>query len=818
MLTVLLVSVFVLAYVVAGYPLLLRLLVAVRGPRHVRQADITPTLSFVISAYNEAGVIRGKLQNALALDYPADCREIIVISDCSDDDTDDIVREFAGQGVRLVRQDERRGKTAGLNRALPLLVSEIVVFSDANAIYNPDALRKLVRNFADDKVGYVTGEARYLLGGRAAADAGERAYWGYEMELKRLETQIGSMVGGDGAIYAIRRPLWRTLPEDAINDFLNPLQIVEAGWRGIYEPEAICYEETSGRFKSEYKRRVRIVSRSWRAVFQAGGVLNPFRVGLFSWCLISHKVLRWNAGAFATIGALAALVLIVEAVGRWPVPSLAALAAGTVAALTPLGRRIVSMAAYFWVINAASFVGVAKGTFGRVSGVWSTPREHAAQPVGTLVPVGPIFFVGGTLLAAVLMIVGEVLGITAARVAFWSSLAAIVYVYALYPLILSLLRIMARRPIKVEPIEPTVCLFIAANDEAAVIEAKLRNALSLDYPAERLEIVVASDGSVDGTDEIVKRFAPRVRLIAHSPRRGKIAAINHGLESVACDVVVFSDANTFLAPDAIRALVRNFASPDVGCVSGDVVLVGDRALLGKSEDLYYRYERWIQHAESDIGSMIGADGALYAIRRRLFVPRAEDTILDDMAIPMSIVRAGGRVVFEPAARAHEPGVESASEEFSRKTRVVAGAMQFLARSDSEVPISAPQVILSLVSHKALRWFSPAFALVLFVTSLMLTGTGTYHEYRAVWVTSSAIMALGALGMIPRLRRIPLVGLSHYLCLVQAAAAAGFLKGLSGRQSVLWRRFMRPAGPEPGQQPGTDRGAEFLKTSGRSRQA
>jgi cellulose synthase/poly-beta-1,6-N-acetylglucosamine synthase-like glycosyltransferase len=599
------------------------------------------------------------------------------------------------------------------------------------------------------------------------------------------------MVGGDGAIYAIRRPLWRTLPEDAINDFLNPLQIVEAGWRGVYEPKAVCYEETSGRFKSEYKRRVRIVSRSWRAVFQAAGVLNPFRVGLFSWCLVSHKVLRWNAGIFAIAAAVAGLALLTDAVIHWPVPTIGIIAAvAAAAALTPLGRRTVSMTAYFLLINAASLVGVAKGTFGRVSGVWATPREQIARPAGPLVPVGPMFLIGGTLVAALAGLAGHAAGIRAARVAFWGSLAALVYVYALYPLLLSLLRLVARRPITVNDFEPTVCLFIAANDEAAVIGSKLENALALDYPAGKLQIVVASDGSVDGTDEIVRSYAPRVCLIASSPRQGKIAAINHGVESVACEIVVFSDANTFLRRDAIRALVRNFASEDVGCVSGDVTLVGDRALLAKSEDLYYRYERWLQHAESDIGSMIGADGALYAIRRSLFTPRAEDTILDDMAIPMAIVRAGRRVVFEPAARAQEPGVESAMEEFSRKTRVVAGAMQFLARSDSSVPLAAPQVILSLVSHKALRWMSPAFALILFVTSLMLTGSGEYHHYRAVWVTSSAIMAFGLLGTLPGLRRFPFVGLSHYLCLVQAAAAVGFLKGLSGRQSVLWRRFER----------------------------
>jgi cellulose synthase/poly-beta-1,6-N-acetylglucosamine synthase-like glycosyltransferase len=797
MLTVLLVSVFVLAYVVAGYPLLLRLLVALRGPRQVRQADIEPTVSFVISAYNEADVIRAKLENALALDYPADRREIVVISDCSDDGTDEIVREFASHGVRLMRQNERRGKTAGLNHTLPLLTGDIVVFSDANAMYSADALRKLVRNFADDKVGYVTGEARYLLTGEAAADAGERVYWGYEMELKRLETQIGSMVGGDGAIYAIRRILWRTLPDDAINDFLNPLQIVEAGWRGVYEPEAVCYEETSGRFKSEYKRRVRIVSRSWRAVFQAPGVLNPFKVGLFSWCLISHKVLRWNTGLFVTIAAVAAVALLIEVVTRWPLPSLAAAATAAAAVgLTRAGRRIVSMGAYFCVINAASTVGVVKGTFGRVSGVWSTPREHAAGGPRRVVPVGPLFLVGGTLAVGLLTVATEAAGLRLSAVVFWGSLFALLYVYALYPLILSLLRVMARRPIKVAPIEPTVCLFIAANDEAAVIESKLRNSLALDYPAGKLEIVVASDGSVDGTNEIVERFAPRARLIAHWPRRGKIAAINHGIESVSSEIVIFSDANTYLAPDAVRALVRNFASEDVGCVSGDVALVGDRALLAKSEDLYYFYERWIQHAESDIGSMIGADGALYAIRRRLFTPRAEDTILDDMAIPMSIVRAGGRVVFEPGARAEEPGVESAAEEFARKTRVVAGALQFLARPDSSVPLSSPQVILSLVSHKALRWLSPAFGMAVFATSVTLAGSGgIFRQYTVMSILQFVVLILGLAGCVPALRRLSPIGLSHYFCLVQAAAAVGFVKGLAGRQSVLWRRFVRPSGTE-----------------------
>jgi cellulose synthase/poly-beta-1,6-N-acetylglucosamine synthase-like glycosyltransferase len=212
-------------------------------------------------------------------------------------------------------------------------------------------------------------------------------------------------------------------------------------------------------------------------------------------------------------------------------------------------------------------------------------------------------------------------------------------------------------------------------------------------------------------------------------------------------------------------------------------------MMGRSEDLYYRYERWMQQAESEIGSMIGADGALYAVRRQLFSAPKADTILDDMAIPMGVLQKGYRVVIEPRATAHEQGVASAKEEFLRKSRVVAGAIQFLSRKDSSVPLWAPQVMLSLLSHKALRWLSPAFALCAFVSSLAIASSST--PFAILALGELGLLALGLAGCSPRLRRLPLVGLAHYLCLVQAAAAAGFLRGLTGRQSVLWQRFIRP---------------------------
>ena len=186
--------------------------------------------------------------------------------------------------------------------------------------------------------------------------------------------------------------------------------------------------------------------------------------------------------------------------------------------------------------------------------------------------------------------------------------------------------------------------------------------------------------------------------------------------------------------------------------------------------------------------MIGADGALYAIRRELFEAPPSDTILDDLAIPMAVVRAGYRVVFEGAARAHEQGSDTAREEFARKSRVIAGAVQFLTRRDSSVPGGNGQVMLSLVSHKALRWLSPGFATCAFLSSIALADAS--RGYAAAAGAQALLLVLGLAGCLPQMRRFSLVAVAHYFCLVQAAAVVGLLRGVTGRQSVLWRRFER----------------------------
>lgn len=781
-----------IAYVLVGYPLLLRLIVRVRGPREVAKADITPPVSLVISAFNEADVIAAKLDNALALDYPRDLLEIVVISDASTDGTDAVVESYADRGVVLRRQVARRGKTAGLNATIPSLSGDIVVFSDANAMYQPDAIRMLVRNFADAAVGCVTGEARYEGQADGAADEGEGAYWNYEMQLKRWETRVGSSVGGDGAIYAIRKPLWQALPEDGINDFLNPLQIVAAGWRGVYESEAVCYEEAAGDTGKEYRRRVRIISRSWRAVWLAADVLKPWKVGLFALSVFSHKVLRWFTGLFMLGACVASTALLLPPVVAAPPWVWALMAAGVLLAMAlPASRRVLQVAWYFGILNLASLVGLVKGTIGRTSGVWSPPRQATIARTGIV-----DLWTGSALLAAVLTMAW--LGVMleghqdAVRVVFWTSLVLIAYLFVGYPILVATLGLFRHRPVSRKtpaPFLPTVTVLVAAHDEEDVIAGKIENCLAIDYPQDRLRIVVASDGSRDRTNAIVRSFASRgADLFAYSQRRGKIATIASTMATVDSEVVVLTDANAFLRPDALRALVRNFSNPRVGAVSGEVILTGDRAALAQSEDLYYTYERWLQRAESELGSMVGVDGALYAVRRSLFEAPPDDTVLDDMAVPMAVLRKGYRVVFEAEAIAFEHGSRSAWEEFSRKTRIVAGAVQFLRRGRHQIPWRAPQAVFSLFSHKILRWLSPVIGGVFFASCFALRGEGL--AYSLLWWTAVGVMGVGLLGCVESLRRLLPVGICYYFGMVHVAAATGMLRGLIGGQAVAWQRFPR----------------------------
>ncbi len=369
-----------IVYVYVGYPVLLGLMAALGLRRPVRREDHEPTVTLVISAYNEEAVIAGKLANTLELDYPSDRLRVLVVSDASSDATDEIVRGMAGRGVELLRMPERSGKTLGLNEAVRRTESDILIFSDANALYDRNVIRRMVRNFGDPEVGAVTGESRYEVAPDDQAARSEDRYWQYELSLKRWESDLGSLVGGDGAIYAVRRERYRELDAADISDFVNPLQVVEAGYRNVYEPEAFCYERGAAGFGAEFQRKVRIVNRAWRAMIKMRHLLNPFTRGLFAWQFMSHKVLRWLIGPL--LGLLLAANLMI--LSQHPIYVLALMAQAVVYLpavmaflLLRAGReppRLLEIPYYFCVVNLASAVGILQALRGQKYTTWQTSR------------------------------------------------------------------------------------------------------------------------------------------------------------------------------------------------------------------------------------------------------------------------------------------------------------------------------------------------------------------------------------------------------------------------------------------------------------
>ncbi len=298
-----------LMYVYIGYPLLLRVAAGLRT-RPPRSADILPTVSIVIAAFNESRAIGATIENKVALDYPRDRVQIVVVSDGSTDGTDDIIRTFGDRGVQYLRQDPRSGKTAALNRALAHATGEIVVFSDANSIYDAAAVRRLVRVFADPAVGYATGSLAYQTASGSLSSEGCGAYMTYENRIRESETAIGSVVGVNGGLDAVRRSLYAPMAAHDLPDLVLPLRVVEAGFRVVYVADALFAEPALERGRDEYRMRVRVALRSLWTLYDQWRLLLPWRSGIFALQLWSHKLLRYLApvlilATFAASGALA---------------------------------------------------------------------------------------------------------------------------------------------------------------------------------------------------------------------------------------------------------------------------------------------------------------------------------------------------------------------------------------------------------------------------------------------------------------------------------------------------------------------------------
>jgi poly-beta-1,6-N-acetyl-D-glucosamine synthase len=354
------------------------------------------------------------------------------------------------------------------------------------------------------------------------------------------------------------------------------------------------------------------------------------------------------------------------------------------------------------------------------------------------------------------------------RILFWIAIGFPFYVYIGFPILLRILQAVIRSRPRKEPITPSVSLLVAAYNEADVIGEKIRNGLNLDYPADRLEIVVASDGSKDSTAQIVQSFVDlnpgRVRLLNYEKNRGKMAVLNDAIRELRGEIVAFSDASSMMAPDSVRVLVENFADPRVGAASGVYrLLKKDQAQLGASEDLYWKYETFLKVQEARLGAFTGAHGSLYAIRRDLYPFPSASTINDDFTIPMRILEHGHRVAYEPAAVAYEEAQEM--EGFSRRVRIMAGNIEQMR--EIRRLLGHPFVLFCLLSHKTGRLFVPIFMVVAVAANIALR-----HQfpYTWLWLAQCLFYALALLGakfaLKPKVLRLP-----YYFCMINSALFA-----------------------------------------------
>jgi cellulose synthase/poly-beta-1,6-N-acetylglucosamine synthase-like glycosyltransferase len=372
-------SIGVLAYVYVGYPLVVYFAGLILA-RPVRRGEIEPTVTILITAFNEESAIAEKLANTLAIEYPKDKLEILVASDGSTDRTDEIVKEHAHLGVKLYRQEGRLGKTVTQNNAVATATGEIVLFSDATTEYSPDVLRKVLPAFADDTVGCIAGRLVYLDNSETNVGTGAQSYWNYETFIKTSESRACSLIGASGCLYAVRRSAYRPMYAEACSDFLICTELYRQGLRSIFEPNAVCYEHTNQRTHEEFKMRVRVISQTYTDLWRNADMLNPFKSGFYAVQLISHKLLRY------CVPLILALILITNLflAGRslfWDTLLLGQAAVYVAAFLGWLveraGRRITLLAIplYFVLANLASAIAFFRFIRGERVVTWEPIRE-----------------------------------------------------------------------------------------------------------------------------------------------------------------------------------------------------------------------------------------------------------------------------------------------------------------------------------------------------------------------------------------------------------------------------------------------------------
>jgi poly-beta-1,6-N-acetyl-D-glucosamine synthase len=373
-------------------------------------------------------------------------------------------------------------------------------------------------------------------------------------------------------------------------------------------------------------------------------------------------------------------------------------------------------------------------------------------------------------------------------VTLWVCLTMLLYAHVVYP---ALMAFVARRTSSVPELSqwPSVSLIIPAHNESLVIRAKIENSLAIDYPADLLEVIVASDGSTDGTVGLARTFEDSgVRVLELTPRRGKASVLNDAVASSHGEVLCLCDANVMFRPDALRKMIAHLADPAIGAVTGDVRLASDQSDFGEGESAYYRLERAVQLGESRCGSLICVDGGMYVLRRGLYRQLPADTVLDDFSTTMNVVMQSSRVIYEPAAIADENGTPQWQQEFRRRVRTTVGAVQSIRRGYWP-GLRQPVVLWQYASHKLLRWLGPFWMIGLLVTSCLLWSHSPFMPAFVAFQLSLYLLAVMAIPL-RTLRESRFGGVAFYFAMSHVAMLVGVVKAFSTSARGTWERTER----------------------------
>jgi biofilm PGA synthesis N-glycosyltransferase PgaC len=374
---------------------------------------------------------------------------------------------------------------------------------------------------------------------------------------------------------------------------------------------------------------------------------------------------------------------------------------------------------------------------------------------------------------------------TAAGIAFLTILGIIIYAYAGYPAILAFLGVFRGKQLRCdESYCPRVVLIISVHDEERIIREKIENSLKLDYPKDKLRIVVASDGSIDATNDIVREYENRnVILKAFERREGKSATLNKAVVGIEGDILVFSDANAFYREDTLRKLVRNLAAEEVGCVVGHLVYLSNHSYVGKGESLYWRYESFLNSLESRLKSVLVGTGTIFAMRRELFRPLIKD-VANDFQLPAEVASRGLGVVYEKEAIAYEKSTFFFKEEFARKRRIIVrGLTGFRALREN---FGGPLRIFQFISRKLIRWCVGPLLPVLYVVNLLLIA---HPIYLTLFVLQNVFYLLAAIGAVLRRGGVQsrILFIPFYFVMVNAASLAAIVAYVRGYRLASWEK-------------------------------